>query len=160
LGSAINPCMGLSEWISVCSFAMLSFEADRDNRHQCRGAGLLPARSSRMKDMTVTSKILAAPGPAAISGMIVGAAIFALPMIILAPTAKEKKGLRSGRQHIVHHHRCDRATARDVSNPAAGLQDQHAALERHRDREAGHRIEVSGEHQHAVRSQYRHPYRR
>jgi ABC-type tungstate transport system substrate-binding protein len=41
--------------------------------------------------MTLTSKISAAPGPAVISGMIVGAAIFALPMIILAPTAKEKK---------------------------------------------------------------------
>jgi hypothetical protein len=83
--------MGRSERISVCGFPMFSFEADRDNRHQCRGAGLLLARSNRMKDMTVTSKILAAPGPAAISGMIVGAAIFALPMIILAPTAKEKK---------------------------------------------------------------------
>ena len=72
-------------------FPMLSFEADRDNRHQCRGAGLLLARSNRMKDMTLTSKISAAPGFAPIYGMIVGAAIFALPMIILAPTAKEKK---------------------------------------------------------------------
>jgi hypothetical protein len=41
--------------------------------------------------MTVISKIVAAPSPTVISGMIVGAAIFALPMIILAPTAKEKK---------------------------------------------------------------------
>jgi ABC-type tungstate transport system substrate-binding protein len=44
-----------------------------------------------MKKMTLTSKISAAPGSMVISGMIVGAAIFALPMIILAPTAKEKK---------------------------------------------------------------------
>jgi hypothetical protein len=41
--------------------------------------------------MTLTSKIDAAPGLAVISAMIVGAAIFALPMIILAPSAKEKK---------------------------------------------------------------------
>jgi hypothetical protein len=41
--------------------------------------------------MTLTSKISAAPGATVISAMIVGAAIFALPMIILAPTAKEKK---------------------------------------------------------------------
>ena len=41
--------------------------------------------------MTLTSKISAAPGSPVISGMIVGAAIFALPMIILAPTTKEKK---------------------------------------------------------------------
>jgi hypothetical protein len=40
--------------------------------------------------MTLISKIARAPGPAIISGMMVGAAIFALPMIILAPTAKEK----------------------------------------------------------------------
>ena len=72
-------------------FPMLSFEADRDNRHQCRGAGLLLARSNRMKDMTLTSKISAAPGPAVISAMIVGAAIGALPVIILAPTAKVQK---------------------------------------------------------------------
>ena len=91
MGAAINLRMGLSERISVCGFAMLSFEPDRDNRHQCRDAGLLPARSNRMKDMTPTSKISAAPGPAAISAMIVGAAIVALPVIILAPTAKEKK---------------------------------------------------------------------
>jgi hypothetical protein len=44
-----------------------------------------------MKDVTVTSKISAAPGPAVISAMILGAAIGALPVIILAPTAKEKK---------------------------------------------------------------------
>jgi hypothetical protein len=44
-----------------------------------------------MKKMTLTSKISAASGSAVISGIIVGAAIFALPMIILAPTAKEKK---------------------------------------------------------------------
>jgi hypothetical protein len=44
-----------------------------------------------MKKMTLTSKISAAPGSTVISAMIVGAAIFALPMIILAPTAKEKK---------------------------------------------------------------------
>jgi hypothetical protein len=41
--------------------------------------------------MTLMSNIVRAPGPAIISGMMVGAAIFALPMIILAPTAKEKK---------------------------------------------------------------------
>ena len=43
------------------------------------------------------------------------------------------EGLRSGREHIVHHHRCVRITALDVSNPPAGLQGQHAALDRHRD---------------------------
>jgi ABC-type tungstate transport system substrate-binding protein len=41
--------------------------------------------------MTLTSKISAAHGSAVIPAMIVGAAIVALPMIILAPTAKEKK---------------------------------------------------------------------
>ena len=41
--------------------------------------------------MTLTSKISAAPGPAAISAMILGATIAALPVIILAPTAKVKK---------------------------------------------------------------------
>jgi hypothetical protein len=91
LGSTINPCIGLSEWISVYGFAMLSVEADRHNRHHRLGAGLLSARSNRIKNMTLTSKISAAPGSPVISGMIVGAAIFALPMIILAPTAKEKK---------------------------------------------------------------------
>jgi hypothetical protein len=45
--------------------------------------------------------------------------------------------LRSSRQNIVHHRRCDGAAARDVSDPPAGLQDQHAALERHRDRTIG-----------------------
>jgi hypothetical protein len=33
----------------------------------------------------------AAPGPAVLFAMIAGAAIFALPVLILAPTAKEKK---------------------------------------------------------------------
>jgi hypothetical protein len=70
---------------------MLSVEADRHNRHHRLGAGLLSARSNRIKNMTLTSKISAAPGSPVISGMIVGAAIFALPMIILAPTTKEKK---------------------------------------------------------------------
>jgi hypothetical protein len=81
--------------------------------------------------MTLTSKISAAPGPAVISAMIVGAAIVALLMII-GTDREGKEGLRSGRQRIVHHYRGDGATARDVSNPPAGLQDQHAALDRHR----------------------------
>ena len=41
--------------------------------------------------MTLTSKIDAAPGLTVISAMVLGAAIGALPMITLAPTAKEKK---------------------------------------------------------------------
>ncbi len=41
--------------------------------------------------MTLTSRISAAPGLAVISAMILGATIAALPVIILAPTAKEKK---------------------------------------------------------------------
>ena len=53
--------------------------------------GYFPHAPTRMKNMTLTSKISAAPGPAAISAMIVGAAIVALPVIILAPTAKEKR---------------------------------------------------------------------
>jgi hypothetical protein len=57
-----------------------------------------------------------------------------------------KEGLRSSRQHIVHHHRCDRATARDVSNPPAGLQDQHAALK------IGILTERPGKYKHAVPS--------
>jgi hypothetical protein len=76
--------------ISICGFAMLSCEGDRDNRHRGRGAGLLPARLNWMKNMTLTSRISAAPGPAVISAMIVGAAIAALGVIILVPTAKKK----------------------------------------------------------------------
>jgi hypothetical protein len=37
------------------------------------------------------ANLASAPGPSAISGMIVGAVIFALPIIILAPTGKERK---------------------------------------------------------------------
>ena len=40
--------------------------------------------------MTLTSKIDAAPGLSVISAMIFGAVIVALPMVILAPSAKEK----------------------------------------------------------------------
>jgi hypothetical protein len=53
--------------------------------------GYFPHAPTRMKNMTLTSKISAAPGPAAISAMILGATIAALPVIILAPTAKVKK---------------------------------------------------------------------
>jgi ABC-type tungstate transport system substrate-binding protein len=41
--------------------------------------------------MTLTSKIGAAPGLAIISAMIVGAVLVALPLLILAPSAKEMK---------------------------------------------------------------------
>jgi hypothetical protein len=41
LGGAIDLRTGQLEWLSVCSFGMLSFEADRDYRHHGRGAGLL-----------------------------------------------------------------------------------------------------------------------
>jgi hypothetical protein len=44
-----------------------------------------------MKTMTLISKISSAPAAGVISAMIVGAVIFALPSIILAPTGKEKK---------------------------------------------------------------------
>jgi hypothetical protein len=44
-----------------------------------------------MKTMTLVSKIVSAPGASVISAMIVGAVIFALPIIILAPTEKERK---------------------------------------------------------------------
>jgi hypothetical protein len=44
-----------------------------------------------MKTMTLISKFVSAPGTGFISAMIVGAVIFALPIIILAPTAKQTK---------------------------------------------------------------------
>jgi hypothetical protein len=47
LGSAINLHTGLSRWIPICSFAVLSSAADRDNRHHRRGAGLLLERPNR-----------------------------------------------------------------------------------------------------------------
>jgi hypothetical protein len=39
LGSAVNLRIGLSVWIWVCGFAMLSFEADRANQHHHRALG-------------------------------------------------------------------------------------------------------------------------
>jgi hypothetical protein len=44
-----------------------------------------------MKTMTLISKFVSAPGTGFISAIIVGAVIFALSIIILAPTAKETK---------------------------------------------------------------------
>jgi hypothetical protein len=41
--------------------------------------------------MSLISNLAAAPGPSATSGMIVGAVIFALSIIILAATGKERK---------------------------------------------------------------------
>lgn len=41
--------------------------------------------------MTLSSIVDAAPGPSVISAIIAGTAIFAPPMLILVPTAKEKK---------------------------------------------------------------------
>jgi hypothetical protein len=45
--------------------------------------------------------------------------------------------LRSSRQNIVHHRRCDGAVARDVSDPPHEMQDRHAALDRQCDRAIG-----------------------
>jgi hypothetical protein len=44
-----------------------------------------------MKTMTLISQFVSAPGTAFISAMIVRGVIFALPIIILAPTEKERK---------------------------------------------------------------------
>jgi hypothetical protein len=41
--------------------------------------------------MTLISNIVSAPAAGVISAMIVGAVIFALPIIILSPTGKERK---------------------------------------------------------------------
>jgi hypothetical protein len=41
--------------------------------------------------ISLFSNLAAAPGPSAIFAMIVGAVIFALPIIVLAPTPKERK---------------------------------------------------------------------
>jgi hypothetical protein len=51
-----------------------------------------------------------------------------MPTFLTGTDREAKEALRSGRQHIVHHHRWHKATASDASNPPAGLQDQHAAL--------------------------------
>ena len=90
--------------------------------------------------------------------MIIGRATIAAPTIMADITAEpgaaeilevsviflirlERAESSPAPRHIVHNHRCDRATARDVSNPSAGLQDQHAALDRQCDRTVRH-----GEH--------------
>jgi hypothetical protein len=46
--------------------------------------------------------------------------------------------LRSSRQNIVHHRRCDGAAERDVSDPPDGMQDQHPALDGQCDRTVQH----------------------
>jgi hypothetical protein len=84
-----------------------------------------------METMTSISKLSEALGSGWIFGALSGAAIVALLLVALAPTAKEKKVCDQVVSTLFHHHRCDRATARDVSNPPAGLQDQHATRNRH-----------------------------
>jgi len=75
--------------------------------------------------MALISKLSEALGSGWIFGAVSGAAIVAC---CPGADSQGKEALRSSRQHVVHRHKCDRATARDVSNPTAGLQDQHAAL--------------------------------
>jgi hypothetical protein len=65
-----------------------------DNRHRGRDAGLLPHTPDWMKTMTLISEIVSAPGASVISAMIVGAVIFALPIIILAPGRKGSSASR------------------------------------------------------------------
>jgi hypothetical protein len=63
--------------------------------------------------------------------MIVGAVIVVLPTLSLIPSSKETKLYDQVVSTLF-----TTTDARDVSNPPAGLQDQHAALNRHRDRAA------------------------
>jgi hypothetical protein len=66
--------------------------------------------------------------------MIVGAVIVVLPMLSLIPSSKE-----TNLYDQVVSTLFTTTDARDVSNPPAGLQDQLAALDRHRDQAKGFR---------------------
>jgi hypothetical protein len=66
--------------------------------------------------MTFISNIVSAPAAGFISLMIVGAVIFCSSDHHPGADRKGKEGLRSGRQHIIRHHRRDRAAAGYVHN--------------------------------------------